>query len=229
MSNLPKSPLKNASTSQNTPSPESPIQARIQSWKEKQAKEEPGVAFAVTQDKDNEKMFRLKPEVKKDIDLEDYKPSEVLRALYSAVSGSGNDEYSRKVIGEAMVAFNSNPNPKLDEISNAFHGAMLGMAPKDIVESQLCSRLLILNSRANHYMSLATTAEYQKVIDLNINRATKLMRLHNETLEALNRYRRKGEQRVKVVHQYVQVNEGGQAVVTGDVTRGRGKKKKVRV
>ena len=114
-----------------------------------------------TQDKDNEKTFRLKPEVKNDIDLEDYKPSEVLGALYSAVSGSGNDEYSRKVIAEAMAAFNSNPNPKLDEISNAFHGAMLGMAPRDIVESQLCSRLLILNSRANHYMSLATTAEYQ--------------------------------------------------------------------
>ena len=227
MSNLPKSPLRNASTSQNNPSSESPIQARIQSWKEKQAREEPGVAFAVTQDKDNEKTFSLKPEVKKDIDLEDYKPSEVLKALYSAVSGSGNQEYSRKVIGEAMVAFNSNPNSKLDEISNAFHGAMLGMAPSDIVESQLCSRLLILNSRANHYMSIATTAEYQKVIDLNINRATKLMRLYNETLEALNRYRRKGEQRVTVQHVYV--NKGGQAVVASEFTPGGGKKKNVKV
>ena len=57
-------------------------------------------------------------------------------------------------------------------------------------------------------------------IDLNINRATKLMRLHNETLEALNRYRRKGEQRITIQH--VQVNDGGQAIVAGEMSRGGG-------
>jgi hypothetical protein len=55
-------------------------------------------------------------------------------------------------------------------------------------------------------------------VDLNINRATKLMRLHNETLEALNRHRRKGEQ--KVVVQHVNVNNGGQAVVAGEIAGG---------
>jgi hypothetical protein len=60
-------------------------------------------------------------------------------------------------------------------------------------------------------------------IDLNINRATKLMRLYNETLDCLNRHRRKGEQKVTVQH--VNVNNGGQAVI-GDVnTRGRDSKK----
>ena len=76
-------------------------------------------------------------------------------------------------------------------------------------------------------MNLATHQTHRKHIDNNLNNATKCMRLHNETLEALNRYRRKGEQRVKVVHQYVQVNEGGQAVVTAE-TRGGGKKKKAK-
>lgn len=51
--------------------------------------------------------------------------------------------------------------------------------------------------------------------------ATKLLRLHNETVEAINKYRRGGEQRVVVQH--VQVNEGGKAIV-GGVLNGGGDK-----
>ena len=48
-------------------------------------------------------------------------------------------------------------------------------------------------------------------VDSCINRSSKLTRLYNETLEALMRYRRKGEQ--KVIVQHVNVNDGGRAIV----------------
>lgn len=56
-----------------------------------------------------------------------------------------------------------------------------------------------------------------------MNTATKLIRLHNETIDALCRYRRGGEQRVIVQH--IQVNDGGKAVVGGMIEGGWGNKK----
>ena len=46
-----------------------------------------------------------------------------------------------------------------------------------------------------------------------LKHAIKLLRLHNETVEALSRYRRKGERRVVVQH--VTIEGGGQAIVGG--------------
>jgi hypothetical protein len=53
----------------------------------------------------------------------------------------------------------------------------------------------------------------------NLTHANKLSRTHAALLEALNRHRGKGQQRVTVEH--VTVNEGGQAIV-GNVAHGEG-------
>ena len=52
---------------------------------------------------------------------------------------------------------------------------------------------------------------------MNINQANKLMRTFTAQIEALNKYRTKGKQKITVQH--VNVNEGGQAIV-GDVKGG---------
>ena len=53
-----------------------------------------------------------------------------------------------------------------------------------------------------------------------IKNAIKLLRLHIETIEALNKYKRKGEQRVVVQH----VNIEGQGIVNnGSMIAGGGK------
>ena len=54
--------------------------------------------------------------------------------------------------------------------------------------------------------------------------ALKLIRLHTETVEAINRYKRKGEQ--KVIVQHVHVEPGGQAIVGAIEARGEGWVKK---
>lgn len=48
-------------------------------------------------------------------------------------------------------------------------------------------------------------------VEFYMKSALKLLRLHNETLEAVSRYRRGGEQ--KVIVQHVNVNNGSQAIV----------------
>ena len=99
-----------------------------------------------------------------------------------------------------------------DSFKNAIFHTLKSLNPQDPVEEMLCSRLLVLHHQYMNFMASITTPEQTTAgIDMNVNRSTKLMRLHNETLEALNRYRRKGEQKVTVQH--VNVNSGGQAIV----------------
>ena len=62
-------------------------------------------------------------------------------------------------------------------------------------------------------MKNLANANSESFSDFYVKDAVKLLRLHNETIEALNRHRRGGEQRVIVQH--VNVEGGGQAVVNG--------------
>jgi hypothetical protein len=54
-------------------------------------------------------------------------------------------------------------------------------------------------------------------VDRNVNRVTTLMRTFTTQIEALNKYRTKGQQKITVQH--VNVEKGGQAIV-GDVNQG---------
>jgi hypothetical protein len=58
----------------------------------------------------------------------------------------------------------------------------------------------------------------------NLNQANKLSRTYTTLLEALNRYRGKGQQKVTVEH--VHVHSGGQAVVGVVSTQGGGERTK---
>jgi len=56
-------------------------------------------------------------------------------------------------------------------------------------------------------------------VEKHINRATRLCRSYASVVEALNKYRTKGQQKITVQH--VNVNDGGQAVI-GDINQGGG-------
>ncbi len=198
---------------------------RVQAWKDKRAKADMGFSYKLGKKKDDSQGggISIDTDFSNRGNLSQFQKAAISRALQCAVSGSANDDYSCLFIGESTAALSGSTH-KADFIANAFSGAMLEMEPRDIIESQLCARLVILNSQANRFMSRATNSDDSRIIDLNINRATKLMRLHNETIEALNRYRRKGEQ--KMIVQHVNVNSGGQAVVASEFTPGGGNAKK---
>ena len=102
--------------------------------------------------------------------------------------------------------------------------AMLALAPADTAEGMLCSNIIMLKSQIDYCFTVAACPKTSLALsDINLNRATKLMRVLNETIEALNKYRRKGEQRVTVHHhQHVSVNDGGQAIVNPRFNKGGG-------
>lgn len=140
-------------------------------------------------------------------------------ATTCAATGSASYEFSLMILGTTVSGFFTNDSYNGAFTANAVRDALLAMKPVDEYEGMLCSRLLVLHNQYMNFMArVASDTQTSHGIDLNINRATKLMRLYNETLESLNRYRRKGEQKVTVQH--VNVNNGGQAVVAGNFQQG---------
>lgn len=109
-----------------------------------------------------------------------------------------------------------------EEVLNAILDTLHSLKPSDEIEGMLITRLISINFLISNSMNLSVI-ENQSIDgqELYINRYSKLMRLFNETLETLMRYKRKGEQ--KVIVQHVNVNDGGRAVVGNFEAGGVGK------
>lgn len=89
---------------------------------------------------------------------------------------------------------------------------MAGIKPNDTVESMLAVQMIATHDLAMEFIRRAMLPDRQVYqVDNNINRATKMLRSFTAQVEALNKYRNKGQQKVTVEH--VTINEGGQAVV----------------
>lgn len=136
------------------------------------------------------------------------------------LTGIDNDELMIELISIAGAGM---PGKKdFASILNVSAQILSECSPQDLHESRLCLQANNLFSQGMYYLDKANrsacpTAEFY------MKSAIKLLRLHNETVETLHRYRRKGEQ--KVIVQHVNVNEGGQAIVGHIDTGGGGKSK----
>ena len=106
---------------------------------------------------------------------------------------------------------------KTTTIANAAMAAIIEIDPQDSVELMLASQMVAVHNISME-MSGRTMLENQTFdgVEANIQRITKLMRTYTTQMEALNRYRAKGQQKITVQH--VQVNDGGQAIV-GDIVK----------
>jgi len=196
-------------------------QERIKNWRERQAKQLPSFSYeAITEG--NSICLKTKFNNPDATEMQKY---ETQNASLCAATGSASEKYGRLMLEQTIKGFFADKHHDAAFMPNAVHEALLAMKPADEIEGMLISRLLVLHDQNMNYMRRAKDAEYQETIDLNLNRATKIGRLYNETLEALNRHRRKGEQKVTVQHQHVNVNNGGQAVVAGQFTQGDHEKK----
>jgi hypothetical protein len=95
-----------------------------------------------------------------------------------------------------------------------------GIGPKDTIEGMLATQMVGTHNLAMKFLQRASIQDQpEEIASENINRAAKLLRLYTAQLEALGKYRNKGEQKVTVEH--VHVNAGGQAIV-GNVRHERG-------
>jgi len=201
---------------------ESVEQARINRWRDKQAQDNPGFLYEhSTQDNAGKKVITLYTDLDKK-NISQAQQAELFSATLYAITGSTSPEYGRLLFAQMLAGqFGSEDG---SAFANAINGALLSMAPADITEGHLCARLMVLNNQILEYLARAASpTQTVEGRDLNLNRAVKLTRVYNESLDALNKYRRKGEQRVVV--QYVNVNNGGQAIVADQVHTGDNRKK----
>ncbi len=90
--------------------------------------------------------------------------------------------------------------------------ALVGIGPKDELEGMMAAQLIAAHNAAMECYRRAMISEQTfEGRRENLSQANKLSRTYATLLEALNRHRGKGQQKVTVEH--VHVHAGGQAVV----------------
>jgi len=93
--------------------------------------------------------------------------------------------------------------------------ALAGIAPKDEIEAMIAAQMLACHNAAMECYRRAMIGEQSfEGRSENLTQANKLSRTHATPVEALNRHRGMGRQKVTVEH--VTVSAGGQAVVAAE-------------
>ena len=93
-----------------------------------------------------------------------------------------------------------------------------GIEPKDTIESLLAAQMVAVHNMAMKFTRQAMlSSQTPDGVNANVNNVARLMRTFTSQMEALNRHRGKGQQKISVEH--VHVNEGGKAIV-GNITGG---------
>ncbi len=132
--------------------------------------------------------------------------------------GTVEPEFSKLMVNSVGNAVKSGKTvPEM-----AFNGtlaAMYALAPRDEIEGMLVLQMVAVHEAS---ITMVRRLNHCETIDQQnsaSNALTKLMRTYTAQMEALNRYRGKGQQKMTVEH--IHVGEGGQAIV-GNVQGGRG-------
>jgi len=113
---------------------------------------------------------------------------------------------------------------QLSEELKAAPAGLMGIAPRDELEGMLAVQMFACHNAAMKcYQRAMNTEQTLDQGNFNLSQANRLSRTYASLLEALNRHRGKGQQKVTVEH--VNVHEGGQAIV-GNVQQGGGADKK---
>jgi hypothetical protein len=100
--------------------------------------------------------------------------------------------------------------PEAGDINDAL-AAVTGIGARDEIEGMLATQMVATHVAAMRALRQLKGSETITQQDSNGNLAIKLLRTFTMQVEALQRYRGKGQQRVTVEH--VHVNAGGQAIV----------------
>jgi hypothetical protein len=137
------------------------------------------------------------------------------------IGGSNFDAWNNTIANQAVNCIWQGHNPDAERIHErqvASLSLLAGISPNDEFEGMLAAQLLASHNAAMECYRRAMIAEQSfEGRKEALTQANKLSRTHATLLEALNRYRGKGQQKVTVEH--VHVHSGGQAIV-GNVEGG---------
>jgi hypothetical protein len=136
------------------------------------------------------------------------------KGALKTVGGSRSDHWNNNLLNQAAnTLWIKHSDEKTRETQcKATMSALVGIAPKDEIEGMIAAQLIAAHNAAmeccRRAMHSEQTFEGRRE---NLNQANKLSRSYAVLVEALNRHRGKGQQKVTVEH--VHVHSGGQAVV----------------
>jgi hypothetical protein len=137
-----------------------------------------------------------------------------LKGELKPIGGSMSDDWNNIVANQVVESlWLKNVDAELiRKIRHATVDALIGIGPKDELEGMMAAQLIAAHNAAMECYRRAMIGEQTfEGRRENLNQANKLSRTYATLLEALNRHRGKGQQKVTVEH--VHVHEGGQAVV----------------
>lgn len=135
------------------------------------------------------------------------------------VGGSQSDKWNNILAHQTVQTLwlaHSDENTQERQYS-ATVAALIGIGPKDETEGMIAAQLLAAhNATMECYRRAMIKEQSFEGRRESLNQANKLSRTYALLLDALNRHRGKGQQKVTVEH--VHVHQGGQAIV-GNVER----------
>ncbi len=137
----------------------------------------------------------------------------ILQAMEA--TGTTNQDAANLLIGQVV---NAQAGRDQLDCANAAVALMQGIDPQDELEGLLAAQMVATHNLSMEYARRAMGKDVNRdQADSLINRTTKLMNVFTRQVEALNKYRNRGQQKITVQH--VQVSDGGQAII-GDVHQG---------
>jgi serine protease inhibitor ecotin len=129
-------------------------------------------------------------------------------------TGSKSDDFSLAIIKQVVNSLwlaHADEQGK-DKLINYSVDCLKGIKPQDEIEGMLAVQMIACHNAAMECFRRAMIQE--QTIEgrgMNLGQANKLTRSYSTLMEALNKYRGKGQQKVTVEH--VHVHNGGQAIV----------------
>src|SRR3981189_2142583 len=139
------------------------------------------------------------------------------------IGGSKADDWNNFIANQTVSALWLK-NSDAEEIKRHRHAtvnALIGIAPNDELEGMVAAQLVACHNASMECYRRAMIGEQSfESRRENLSQANKLSRTYATLLEALNRHRGKGQQKVTVEH--IHVHQGGQAIVGNVQSQGGG-------
>lgn len=133
---------------------------------------------------------------------------------FKPLGGSQSDQWNHTLANQAISSLWMNNSDESEQARqmDATIAALVGVDPKDELEGMMAAQLLAAHNAAMECYRRAMIGEQTfEGRKENLNQANKLSRTWTLLLQALDKHRGKGQQRVTVEH--VHVHQGGQAIV----------------
>jgi hypothetical protein len=144
------------------------------------------------------------------------------KGALKSIGGSQSDDWNNILANQAVQTLwlGNSDKETHDRQYGAAVAGLAGIGPRDELEGMLAAQLLASHNAAMECYRRAMIPEQTfEGHRENLTQANKLSRTYALLLDALNRHRGKGQQKMTVEH--VHVHEGGQAIV-GAVNTGGG-------